>query len=42
MGVEYIRYLMKTMKLTAQEAMYALQIPSDKKRIPAFDLRLLA
>ena len=32
MGVEYIRNLMKTMKLTAQEAMDALQVPPDKQK----------
>ena len=32
MGVEYIRNLMKTMKMTAQEAMDALQIPKDKQK----------
>ena len=32
MGVAYIRNLMKTMKLTAQEAMDALQVPEDKQK----------
>ncbi len=32
MGLEYIRNLMKTMKLTAQEAMDALQVPEDKQK----------
>ena len=32
MGLEYIRNLMKTMKMTAQEAMDALQVPKDKQK----------
>ena len=32
MGVEYIRNLMKTMKLTANQAMDALQVPPDKQK----------
>ena len=32
MGLEYIRNLMKTLKLTAQEAMDASQVPKDKQK----------
>ena len=32
MLVENIRSLMKTMKMTAQEAMDALQVPKDKQK----------